>query len=90
MGAINFGTLTSNHKLAIVNEPETQEEEILNHLIHFGSITSWEAITEYGATRLSAIIYNLKNKGYNIKTTSLTVKTRYGRNTTIAKYTLHK
>ena len=34
------------------------------HLIEKGTITSWEAIKEYGATRLSAIIYNLRNKYY--------------------------
>lgn len=27
MGAINFGTLTNKNRLAIVNEPETQEEQ---------------------------------------------------------------
>ena len=32
------------------------------HLIEKGTITSWEAIKEYGATRLSAIIYNLRHK----------------------------
>lgn len=32
------------------------------HLIEKGKITSWEAIKEYGATRLSAIIYNLRHK----------------------------
>ena len=38
---------------------------VLKHLEDFGSITSWEAIKEYGATRLSAIIYNLRRK-YNL------------------------
>ena len=32
------------------------------HLIEKGSITSWEAIKEYGATRLSAIIFNLRKQ----------------------------
>ena len=40
---------------------------VLEHLQTKGSITSWEAITEYRATRLSAIIFNLKHR-YNIKT----------------------
>ncbi len=44
----------------------TKTEQILNHLLENGHITSWEAIQEYGATRLSAIIFNLKEKGYNI------------------------
>ena len=42
------------------------------HLIEKGNITSWEAIKEYGATRLSAIIYNLRNKyGMNIITETI-------------------
>ena len=42
---------------------------VLEHLKENGSITSWEAIQKYRATRLSAIIYNLKYKyGYKIKT----------------------
>jgi len=36
-------------------------------LQHYGSITTWDAITQYKATRLSAIIFNLKEKGYNIE-----------------------
>lgn len=40
---------------------------VLEHLQKKGSITSWEAITEYRATRLSAIIFNLKNH-YQIDT----------------------
>lgn len=38
---------------------------VLEHLQKYGSITSWEAIDKYGATRLSAIIFNLKSR-YNI------------------------
>lgn len=38
---------------------------IMLHLQQYGSITSWEAIKEYGATRLSSIIYNLRYK-YNM------------------------
>lgn len=42
------------------------------HLIENGSITSWEAIKEYGATRLSAIIYNLRHH-YNMEIKNETV-----------------
>ena len=37
-------------------EKTTQEKEVLDYLRKIGSITSWEAIVEFGATRLSAII----------------------------------
>ena len=35
---------------------------VMMHLLENGKINSWEAIKEYGATRLSAIIYNLRHK----------------------------
>lgn len=49
------------------------------HLIEKGSITSWEAIKEYGATRLSAIIYNLRYKrGMNIRNERVNFTDRFG------------
>lgn len=40
---------------------------VSKHLKEKGCITSWEAIVLYGATRLSAIIFNLRDRGYNIE-----------------------
>lgn len=49
------------------------------HLIEKGSITSWEAIKEYGATRLSAIIFNLRHKrNMNIRNERVNFVDRYG------------
>lgn len=49
------------------------------HLIEKGKITSWEAIKEYGATRLSAIIYNLRhNRGMDIRNERVYFTDRYG------------
>lgn len=70
------------------NEKMTQEKAVKQHLLIYGSITSWEAIERYGATRLSAIIYDLRKEGLDIETTDLTVKNRYGNTTTVAKYML--
>ena len=67
-------------------EVKSQSDAVLWHLKTYGSITSYEAIKEYGATRLSAIIFNHRKEGYNIDSLPLTKKTRFGRNTTIAKY----
>lgn len=64
----------------------TQKERILKHLQDFGSITSWEAIKEYGCTRLSAYIYLLRKDGYIIENESVTTKNRYGDAVTFAKY----
>ena len=48
------------------HEVKSQSDAILWHLKKYGSITSYEAIKEYGATRLSAIIFNHRKDGYNI------------------------
>lgn len=38
----------------------TLKQAVLRHLKEYKSITSFEAFTEYGATRLSAIIFELR------------------------------
>lgn len=58
------------------------------HLIEQGSITSWEAIKEYGATRLSAIIFTLRNRGMNIETTMIEFTDRFGSKAKYGKYIL--
>ena len=64
---------------------------ILKHLEENGSITSWEAIKEYGATRLSAIIYNLRNVyDLNIITETVSFVDRYGTPSDYAIYILVK
>ena len=65
--------------------PTTQRAAVLNYLRDKGSITSMEAYTELGATRLSAIIYELKRFGFNISSVTKTVETRYGK-TNITEY----
>lgn len=46
----------------------TKYEKVLEHLKKHGSITSWEAITKYRATRLSDIIFRLRKEGHIIET----------------------
>jgi len=62
---------------------QTQQEEILYHLKKHKFITSWEAIQDYRITRLSARIYELREKGYNIHTNNITENGK-----TFAEYTL--
>ena len=66
----------------------TKHDKVLEHLQTKGSITSLEAIENYGATRLSAIIFNLKKKGYKIKTENINFTDRFGDRTHYAKYVL--
>ena len=63
-----------------------QQQQVLNHLRQHGSITSWDAITHYHITRLSAYIFNLKEAGHDIS--SDTEVGDSGKK--YARYTLHK
>jgi hypothetical protein len=63
----------------------------MKHLEDKGSITSMEAIKLYGATRLSAIIYNLRHVyGMNIETHEIDSIDRYGHQVKFGKYVLKK
>lgn len=61
---------------------------VKDHLLEHGSITSWEAIEKYGATRLSAIIFNLRKQGYDIRTIMREETDRYGNTCQYANYVL--
>lgn len=56
----------------------THCERILRHLRDFGSITTLEAFRDYGITRLSGRIYDLRHAGYHITSTVTAGKNRYG------------
>ena len=62
--------------------------KVLEHLQEKGSITSMEAIDEYGATRLASIIFNLRKRGYDISTNMEVTKDRYGNACQYARYKL--
>lgn len=62
--------------------------KVLEHLKQYGSITSLEAIEKYSATRLSAIIYNLRKKGYDIETKDIDFTDRFGTKSHYGKYVL--
>ena len=65
-------------------------EKVLEHLKNHGCITRLEAIELYGATRLSDIIYRLRNNGYNIDTIDLPFTDRFGAKSHYGKYILNK
>ena len=65
---------------------QSQIKAVLKHLQSKGHITSMEAIELYGATRLSGIIYTLREHGYNIITQKLDGVNRYGNKMKYAKY----
>ena len=67
-----------------------QRFRIFRHLKHNGSITSWEAIKEYGVTRLSAVIFDLRKQGWNIGDEWEYSTNRYGEPTRFKRYILKR
>lgn len=45
---------------------KTQLQQVKNHLLNKGRITSWSAIQAYRITRLSEYIRILREQGFNI------------------------
>lgn len=66
----------------------TQCERVLRHLNDFGSLTSAEAITEYGIYRLASRISDLRKLGFPIKSEGVKSKNRYGETVSFSKYSL--
>lgn len=66
----------------------TKTQAVLDWLKTHASISSMEAIKQFGATRLSAIIFNLKRKGYNIETVTCEGTDRFGNKMQFARYYL--
>jgi hypothetical protein len=55
-----------------------KSELVRQHLLRYGSITSWEAINLYGETRLSDVILKLRQKGWDIRTIMCEFQDKYG------------
>jgi hypothetical protein len=64
----------------------TQRSEVFTYLTKNGTITSLEAFEKFGATRLAAIIFDLRKHGHIIDTIDMSCKTRYDETATYAKY----
>ena len=72
------------------NKKRSQISDVIAHLRKYKTITSNEAIRRYGATRLSGIIFLLKERGFGISTEIAYGKNRYGNITHYAIYHLEK
>ena len=66
-----------------------QKERVLLHLQQNGEITSWDAIMQYGITRLADVIHKLRRDGYKIETETV-VKKKGEQTVHYAKYRLEK
>ena len=68
----------------------TQEMRVLNYMLDNGSITSWEAIKEFGITRISARIFELRKRGFFIENEWEHTTNRYGDKIKYVRYSLNK
>lgn len=69
---------------------KTMKKRILEHLEKYGKITTWEAYSKYGCTRISEYIRQLRKDNYNIETVWTESKNRYGDKVRYGIYTLIK
>lgn len=72
-------------------EKKTQADRVLEYMQKFGSITTMQAFSDLGVTRLSARIYELRHyQNIEIISETMTRKNRYGEICNYAKYSLAK
>ena len=67
-----------------------QTQAVLNELKEGREVTNKRMFEIYGVTRLSSIIYELRNHGFIIHTIMTDGKTRFGDSTKYARYILGK
>ena len=67
-----------------------RKEVILRHFSKYKYISSMQAFELYGITRLSAVIYDLRNDGHKIGFIWRTCVNRYGKQVRYADYFLIK
>lgn len=68
----------------------SQCSRILRYMKETGGITSWEAIKEFGCTRLSGRIYDLRRAGWRIRGERVCGKNRYGETVKFNRYFLEE
>lgn len=66
----------------------TQCDRILRHLQDYGEITTMDAFQDYGITRLSGRIFELRQRGHTIVSVHTPFTNRYGEKKYYATYRL--
>lgn len=69
-------------------ELNTTQRRVFDYLMEFGSITTLQAFADLGETRLSARIWELRNKGVSISGEKIEVKNRFGEKRWVNKYSI--
>ena len=63
-----------------------QAQRVLDYIEEFGSITSLDAFRDLGITRLSAVVFDLRQAGYNVQADTESHKNRYGELAHFSRY----
>jgi hypothetical protein len=66
----------------------TQEQRILDYMVRFGGITQLEALRDLGVMRLASRISDLRQKGHDIKSETITVRNRFEEECHVSRYSL--
>ena len=69
---------------------QSQCEKILDYIDRFGSITTLQAFTDLGCTRLASRICDLRQKGYAIADKQEKSKNRFGETVHYKRYYIAK
>lgn len=69
---------------------ESQNQMVLSHMTKYKTITSIQAFENYGITRLSARIYDLRERGHKIGMVWEESVNRYGTQVRYGKYFIEK
>ena len=64
----------------------TTQQRVFDYMIENGSITSLEAVKKLGETRLSARIFELKEKGIPVTGEYIAVKNRFNESRHVKRY----
>ena len=66
------------------------EDKVLHYLQQFKTITPKECWLDLGIYRLGAAVHRLRERGYPISTTIISVSNRFGDKVRVARYELHQ
>lgn len=66
----------------------TTQQRVFDYMLEFGSITTLQAYVDLAETRLSARIWELRDKGVNISSEMIAVKNRFKEPRHVKRYYL--
>ena len=73
-----------------IPKKSTQCQRIIDYIKKFGSITTIEAFTDLGITRLASRIHDLTVDGYDIERQTESGKNRFGETVHYTRYSLRE